>query len=153
MLKSAPCLAPILQITISANVVAIYAALMSTIVGVVQLSNFLRDRARIKISARRNMEIIGAPGHHRKGLTIVQVSNAGRRPVTITTVGARCLHPHNPFVIPECNPALPHELTEGKSLTAIIPPCDLDFSTIDVWEAYDAIGRFHRLRVAPFVPT
>ncbi len=33
---------------------------------------------------------------------------------------------------------------------AIIPPCDLDFSRIDLWEAYDAVGRPYRLYVAPW---
>lgn len=101
---------PNIHLTISGSVVAVYAALVSTITGGVQLWHFLRDRARVKLTVQRNMEIIGGPVH-RKGLTIVRVSNLGRRPVTITTVGARSLFPHNPFIIPECNPQLPHDLT------------------------------------------
>jgi hypothetical protein len=133
--------------SISASTVAVYAAVVSTITGSVQLWHFFRDRARIKLTVQRNMEIIGGPVH-RKGLTIVRVANQGRRPVTITTVGAHNRFPNNPFVIPECNPALPHELTEGKSLMAIIPPCDLDFSKIEWWEACDAVSHPYRLYVA-----
>lgn len=33
---------------------------------------------------------------------------------------------------------------------AIIPPCDLDYSRVDFWEAYDAVGRSYRLYVAPW---
>jgi hypothetical protein len=139
---------PTFHITISGSVVAAYAAVVSTITGTVQLFHFLRDRARVKLSVRRNMEIIGDPRYNGKLLTIVTVRNSGRRPVTITTIGARRLYPHNPFVVPDCKPPLPHELTEGKSLMAIIPPCDLDFSLMDLWEAYDAVGRPYRLRVA-----
>ena len=138
---------PNIHVTISGSVVAVYAAVVSTITGSVQLWHFFRDRARIKLTVQRNMEIIGGPVH-RTGLTIVRVSNLGRRPVTITTVGAQRLFPDTHIVIPECNPQLPHELTEGKSLMAIIPPCDLDFSRIDLWEAYDAVGRPYRLYVA-----
>jgi peptidoglycan/LPS O-acetylase OafA/YrhL len=119
---------PNLHVTISGSVVAVYAAVVSTITGSVQLWHFFRDRARIKLTVQRNMEIVGDPRYARKSLTIVRVANQGRRPVTITTVGAYNLFPDNPFIIPECNPALPHELTEGKSLMAIIPSCDLDFS-------------------------
>ena len=138
---------PNIHVTISGSVVAVYAAVVSTITGTVQLWHFFRDRARIKLTVQRNMEIIGGPVH-RKGLTIIRVSNLGRRPATITTVGARRLFPDTHIVVPECNPQLPHELTEGKSLMAIIPPCDLDFSRIVLWEAYDAVGRPYQLYVA-----
>src|SRR5208282_6124643 len=94
--------------------------------------------------------IVGGPLSARKGLTIVRVANQGRGLVTITTVGAYNLSPGDPFIVPECNPALPHELTEGKCLMAIIPPCDLDFFKIEWWEAYDAVGRPYRLYVAPW---
>jgi len=140
---------PDIRISVSGSAVAIYAALVSTITGSVQLFHFFRDRARIKLTVQRDMEIIGGPAH-RKGLTIVRVANEGRRPVTITTVGAQRIFPDTHFVIPECNPPLPHELTEGKSLVAIIPPCDLNFSRILLWEAYDAVGRPYRLNVAPW---
>jgi hypothetical protein len=141
---------PNIHITISGSMVAIYAAVVSTITGSVQLFHFFRDRARIKLTVRYNMAIMGDPRHNREGLTMVRVTNRGRRPVTITTIGAHQLFPENPFVIPECHPALPHELTEGKCLTAIIPACDLDFSKIESWEAYDAVGRPYRLNVAPW---
>jgi hypothetical protein len=141
---------PTFHIAISGSVLAAYAAVVSTITGAVQLSNFLRDRARIKVSVRHNMQIVGDPRYDGKTLTMVYVINRGRRPVTITTVGAHMLYPHNHIVIPNCNPPLPHELTEGKSLIAIIPPCDLDFSAIDLWVVYDAVGRSYRLRVAPW---
>jgi hypothetical protein len=141
--------APSTHITISGSAVAIYAAIVSTITGSVQLWHFFRDRARIRLTVQRNMEIIGGPVH-RKGLTLVKVANRGRRPVTIATVGAHSLFPHDSFVILECNPQLPHELTEGKTLMAIIPPCDLDFSRVSYWEACDAVGRAYRLYAAPW---
>jgi len=71
----------------------------------------------------------GDPRYDDKTLTIVYVTNLGKRPVTINTVGAALLYPHSDIVLPNCNP-LPHELTEGKNLTAILPPGDLDFSTL-----------------------
>ncbi len=138
-----------IHVTISGSVVAVYAAVVSTVTVSVQLWYFFRDRARIKLTVQLNMVIIGGPVH-RKGLTLVRVANRGRRPVTITTVGAQLLFPSNSIVIPECNPQLPHELTEGRDLIAIMPPCDLDFSKIASWEAYDAVGHPYRLHVAPW---
>lgn len=141
---------PTFHINISGSVVSAYAAVVATATGAVQLFNFLRDRARVKVSARHDMRIMGDPRYSGKTLTIVTVMNAGRRPVTITTVGATTLHPHPHFIIVECQPSLPHELTEGKNLIAILPPCDIDFSTIESWEAWDAVGRPYRSHVAPW---
>jgi hypothetical protein len=143
--------APNFQITISGSVVAAYAAIVSTLTGAVQLLNFRRDRARIRLSVQRNMMIIGDPRYADKKLTLLTVVNSGRRPVTISSVGARCLHPHDSFVIVDTNPSLPHELTEGKNLNARMPTSGLDFSKIDFWEAWDAVGRSYRMREAPWL--
>jgi hypothetical protein len=140
---------PTFHITISGSMVGLYAAVVSTITGTVQLWNFFRDRARIEITVRHNMRIVdGDARYDDKTLTIVYVTNLGRRPVTINSVGAALLHPHPHIIIPNCNPPLPHELTEGKSLIAILPSCDLDFSTIDFWQAGDAMGRTYNLQIA-----
>ena len=63
---------PNIHITISGSAVAVYAAVVSTITGSVQLWHFFRDRARIKLTVQRNMEIIGGPVH-RKGFEVVPV--------------------------------------------------------------------------------
>jgi len=94
------------------------------------------------------MQIFGDPRYYDKILTVVNVINRGRRPVTITTIGAYRVHPHDNFVLTDCNPALPHELTEGKRLSAILPSADMDFSTIDFWHASDAVGNSYKCRVA-----
>src|SRR5579859_4668068 len=139
---------PTIHINITASMVAAYAAVISTLTGAVQLFNFLRGRSRIRISVRRDQMIMGDPKYANQTLTIVTVANAGRRPVTITTVGARCLFPDAHFIIVNSNPPLPHELTEGKYLMAITIEDDLDFSRIQSWEASDATGRSHLLHVA-----
>jgi len=139
---------PTFHLTISGSVVALYAAVVSTLTGVVQISNHFRDRANIKVTVQHQMEIYGDPRYKGKTLTLVNVVNTGRRPVTITTVGAYRVHPHNAFVLTDCNPALPHELTEGKRLSAILPSSDMDFSTIDYWHASDAIGNSYNCRAA-----
>ncbi len=142
--------APVSNTTVAALVVAAYAALVSTATAIVQLFNYRRDRSRIKVCAAYNMEIVGDPANARKGLTIINVMNIGRRPVTINSIGAWRLHPHNPIVIPETHPALPCEITEGRSVRAILPPCNLDLNTIECWEASDGTGHTYRQYIVPW---
>lgn len=78
------------------------------------------------------------------------VSNTGRRPVTITGVGAYNLYPRDPFVLFDTRPVCPCELTEGKQLTAIIDQQGLDTSAIESWEAYTATGKTFRCSVIPW---
>src|ERR1700688_925357 len=99
---------------LAALIVAIYAALISTVTGIVQVFNYRRDRSQIVLKVGHDMVLTTTP--MRKGLTIVSVINMGRRPVTINTVGGWRLYPHNPFVIPETHPDLPYELKEGQKL-------------------------------------
>lgn len=80
--------------------------------------------------------------------TVVTVANAGRRPITIVNVGGYKLYPGKGFVIQQCNPPLPRELTEGKHLTACVDE-EYDLSELESWEAYDAVGHTYRLPVAP----
>jgi hypothetical protein len=131
-------------------IVAVYAAVVATVTGIVQFLNFRRDRDKIKLTARRNMGISGDPRYEDMTLLIVTVANHGRRPVTITSVGAECLFPSQHFVFLDNNPRLPYELTEGKSLTAQTTQEGLDFNIIQCWWATDAVGRTHRLNVAPW---
>jgi hypothetical protein len=73
-------------------------------------------------------------------LCIVTVANLGRRPVTITTVAGYREYPLNPFVVVDCRPNLPHELTEGKHLIGILPSDQMDVSKVVWWSASDAVG-------------
>jgi hypothetical protein len=132
---------PTFHISISGNVVAGYAAVLSTVTGAFQLRNYYLDRARIKVTAQPNMQIYGDPMYAGKTLIMVRVANLGRRPVTITSVGGYRRQPKNvAFVLGNCVPELPHELTEGKSLTAIVEASEIDVSNVHWWYATDAVG-------------
>jgi hypothetical protein len=127
---------PNFHITISASIVAAYAAVLSTITGAAQLWNYRRDRARIKVSAQNNMVMFGDIRYkNNQELCIVTVANRGRRPVTITTVGGYREYPLDLFVVVDCRPNLPHELTEGKHLIAILPSAEMDVSKVLWWSA------------------
>ena len=141
---------PNITIHVSGSAIAIYGAVLSTITAAVQIITHFRDRAHLRIRVQHNMEMIGDPRYASMTLTIMYVVNAGRRPVTITGVGAYRLSPHNPFVIPDTRPQCPCELTEGMQLTAIMGQSDLDLSLMESWEAYTSTGRTYRLNVIPW---
>ncbi|MFZ0481601.1 MAG: hypothetical protein WAL71_20845 [Terriglobales bacterium] len=139
---------PTFHVSISGNVVALYAAVLSTITAAVQIMNFLRDRREIKISVSHRMKMYGDPRYENKLLTMVRVSNTGRRPVTILSIGASQLAPLDSFVLMDTRPALPCELTEGKYFNAIAELVDIDTSKIARWEVGDAAGNLYQLPVA-----
>ncbi|HEV2315062.1 MAG TPA: hypothetical protein VGR94_07135 [Candidatus Acidoferrales bacterium] len=122
-------------------IIAVYGAVLSTVVTAKQ---FARDR----VSVRRNMEMLGDARYDGMKLTILEVTNVGRRPVTITTIGAIRLYPNTNYVTIDSRPQLPCEITEGKYITSIWNQAELDFSTFDYWAAWDSHGRKHRLREA-----
>jgi len=128
------------------TIIAIYGAVLSTIA---ILRQYVGDRVRIKVTVQRNMEMVGDPRYKGMTLTIMTVTNIGRRPVTITTFGAMRLQPSKNFVAIDSRPQLPCEITEGKYINSIWDQSDIDFSTIDYWAAWDSHGRVHKLREAP----
>jgi hypothetical protein len=116
-------------ISITANVVAFYAAIMSTVIAGVQLSNYLRDRARLKVrialrriatapDGRRVSMSLGFPApSNSKIFLVINALNLGRRPLKITHWGGKFVKTHvgkNAFTVyPE---QLPKILSEGESV-------------------------------------
>jgi hypothetical protein len=75
--------------------------------------------------------------------TTLVVTNAGRRPLTITNIGWRDVQYKVDF-FRETVPGLPHELTEGKYVAGIIDEEGLRFDEILYFSAYDALGREYK---------
>lgn len=136
------------------TLLAVYAAILSTTTGVAQVITFLRDRSDIKLSSQRVTETFEVDGIMGAGetVTVISVVNAGRRPVTITNVGAVFLFPKSSFTDLVCSPTVPTELTEGKQLTAVAEDEQIDLAEVEAWEVIDAIGNTYRKSVAPFFP-
>ena len=129
-------------------IIAVYGAVLSTIA---IWRQFLSERAKVKITVSRNMQIVGDPRYHGMTLTVLQVTNVGRRPVTIRSFGAIGLYPNKSIVAIDTQPQLPFEITEGKFITSSWDQADLDFSTIDYWAAWDSHGRVYKVREASWV--
>ena len=126
-------------------VIAAYGALLSTIVAVWQI---LSNRARVKMTVRRNMLAFGDPRYQGVTLTAITVTNVGRRPVTITSMGYFGLYPNLSLAMMDTIPQLPREITEGKFIKGYLPQNDLNFSAIDYWESRDSHERIYKVREA-----
>lgn len=113
---------PTFNISISGSVLALYGAVLATITATAQIISFLRDRANVKVTYKRNMTIVGHPdaSHGDVLFTILRAANAGRRPLTITGMGGYRLHPRKGFICRDTAPPIPIELTEGKYVNARI---------------------------------
>jgi hypothetical protein len=131
---------PTINITISANALAVYATIVSTITAIAQIWYYYLDRRNIKITVRHNMQIYGDPRYAGMTLSIVRVANAGRRPVTITSVGAIRDVPNTSFAFQDITPQVPLELTEGKYLVAVVPLTQEQIDEIQWFYAGDALG-------------
>jgi hypothetical protein len=131
---------PTINITISANALAVYATVVSTITAVAQIWYYFLDRRNIKVTVRHNIQIYGDPRYAGMTLTTVQVANAGRRPVTITSVGAIRDVPKTSFAFQDITPQVPVELTEGKYLLAVVPLTQGEIDEIQWFYAGDALG-------------
>jgi hypothetical protein len=125
--------------------IAIYGAVLSTVVAMRQI---LGERVRVKVTVKRNMQVVGDPRYRGMTLTVLTVTNIGRRPVTITTFGTVPLYPNTGLVAIDTQPQLPCEITEESYITSKWPQAEIDFSTIDYWAAWDSHGRMHRLHEA-----
>jgi len=139
---------PHFTVTISASAVAWYAAIVSTLSSAVQFANYLRDRVHVGITVQKNMQTVNDPIHDGMTLTIVKVTNSGRRPVTITNVGVMYLDDRG-AIFTDNIPHIPSELTEGKYITTLADQKKLRFDEIRYFVAYDAVGREYRSHFAP----
>jgi hypothetical protein len=139
-----------LHINISGSMLAFYGAVVSTCTAAAQIITFLRDRVRVKIVVQRNMHVIGDARYENMALVSIQVANAGRRPFTVSHIGGAYLYPHPNFMAANSTPQLPHELTEGKHITALLDQTDINDELLSSWDVYDTLGRKHSLTAAPW---
>jgi hypothetical protein len=138
---------PLFTLSITASVVAWYAALVATLALCIQIGHFLRDRVKVKVRFQRNMEIMGDPMRANIVFTHLEIVNAGRRPVTITNVTLVYLKGGG-AIATDVLPRPPFELTEGKQANAFLDESVLRFGEIRAFQAHDAVGRTYRANFA-----
>jgi hypothetical protein len=131
-----------MNITITAEVVAWYGAIVGTgSLGVSGL-NAWRDRARIVVTARPGYRVKNAPGYSPDKLYVaVTVANRGRRPVTISHVWVEKADSTKQKILLDDSIHGPREITEGKAAQYLMDQTGLDRTTIKRVYAGDMAGR------------
>jgi hypothetical protein len=87
-------------------VIAIYGAVLST---VTIFRQYFSDRVKVKFTVSKDMQMVGHPKHREMTLTVLTVTNVGKRVVTIRTFGTVPLYPHLGLVAVDTTPQLPCE--------------------------------------------
>ena len=139
----------LISITITAEAVAWWGAIVATVLAVLRVAELLRDRVNVAVTYQTGMELIG-PGQPSddKNYLVLTVVNKGRRPVTITTVaGIPKSKRDKTFILLDSIREGPRELLEGKSTKYMVPEQDLDLAKLKYFAAYDMTGREYRCKV------
>jgi len=131
-----------MNITITAEVVAWYGAIVGTGSLVVGALNAWRDRARVAVRARPGYRVQNAPGYSPDKLYVaVTVANRGRRPVTISHVWMERADSQEKILLSDSFLQGNREITEGKATQYLMDQAGLDLGTIKRVYAGDQAGR------------
>ncbi len=82
--------------------------------------------------------------------TLLKVINKGRRPFTVETAGYVFLKKNGGAILGDSMRRGAVELTEGKSITFLAGQESVDFSEINYFAVYDAVGNVYKKYIAPF---
>lgn len=135
---------------ISAPVIAWYAAIVATIMALIRVWDFLKDRVSLKVTFEPNQKIYNDPVFSPDTIYIyIKVVNSGRRPTTVTNVYLTDVKGPKGWLTPDARPPLPCHLTEGKHLFVIAEQKGVDLKNVAHAVAEDALGRKFRCSVAP----
>jgi hypothetical protein len=135
-------------LTITASVVAWYAAIVATVGAFIQVGNYLRDRVSVIVKYQRGMETINDPLRDGMTFTFLEIVNAGRRPVTITNVTLSYLHGGGAVLTDVMPTRPPFQLTEGQKSNAFVDEAGTRFDEIESFNAHDAVGRTFKVAYA-----
>lgn len=144
------------KLEISANAVAWYGAIVATLGALTSLYNVLRDKARVKITYQKDMQVGGIQNLYDPNKTYVDITviNKGRRPIRIAKVAVRTVgkglkyllltdsfFPHVNKILTEEDPTAGFLLEQNEDLLA------------SAWYicVYDGTGKVYRkfMRISP----
>ncbi len=137
------------DITISANVVAWYGAIVATVSGLMGGYAIWRDRTKLKVSVSPSMNIMPLPSGSdpNAAFVVVKVANVGRRPIHLEnahfkprTKGKKWLVVFTPW---RPGPIL----NEGQSATTFVDRSELSLADMESIIVYDQAGRSWKARI------
>lgn len=125
---------------------AIYGAILSTLVFTWDIIKYYKDKPKLRVSANHRV-LIGAHNSERKiGIDMI---NEGKRPITIVASGFRLDTETDENVVTILDPQLPKELHEGQRHTTFVIPEELNASKILHAWARAATGREYSSKKHP----
>lgn len=136
-------------IHVKTNWIAIYGAFFATLGFLLSVSNYLRDRSKIKIQYKEEWKMLGQHEHYKENTLYseIRVINKGRRPIKIEKLGARVDHEKDwimvfdPFWFNRTN----RILTEENPSTSIYWEKKLfDAKKISYFTVTDASGKSYK---------
>jgi hypothetical protein len=136
-------------ITITADVVAWYAAIVGTLALAVNVYLAWRDRAHLTVTARSGYRV--TPGAHSyspdKLYINVTVANRGRRPTTVSRVWLTRKGEPGALLLSESFLPGSRELKEGTSTLYVVDQSGIDLDEVEYVYASDEAGRQWRGRL------
>lgn len=146
-----------LKVEISANVVAWYAAIISTISLMVTGYNIWRDRARIKIEYEPNRILLGdvsALGYKDKKYLSISVINRGRRPIRIESASLKILNKKElALLVDSFSEKRIKVITEDSPTTTFLADQDqIDIKNVWYVLIVDGAGRNYKKYINIFLP-
>lgn len=125
---------------------AIYGAILSTLVFSWDILKYYKDKPKLRVSANHRA-LIGSYKSERKiGIDMI---NEGKRPITIVASGFKLDIEPDENVVTVLDSQLPKELHEGQRHTTFVIPEELNASKILYAWARSATGREYRSKKHP----
>lgn len=130
--------------------IAIYGAVLASVNSIIQIINARKDRADVILKVRKNMSTVGLPRYEGMTLTLVTATNRGKRPVTVQGFSTKLLDSNDEWLLGDIRPTLPHEITEGRDVTAFVDEARLNRDLVEYYYVWDSVGRNFKINVAPW---
>ncbi len=138
-----------MNVTITADVVAWYAAVVATGAFVVNAYNAWRDRARLVVSARSGYQVTPGPHPYSPDATYISitVANPGRRPATVERVWLTVRGKKGGLLAHDSLIGGARKLEEGTSTSYMVNQSELNLEDLESVCASDQSGRTWRGRI------
>jgi dihydroxyacetone kinase len=132
-------------------IIAIYGGCLATINSIMQIVNHRKDRADVILKVRTNMAAVKEPRYANMKLTLVTATNRGKRPVTIQGFATKLLDTRSEeYLLRDIRPPLPHEITEGREVTAFVNQAGDNLKFVEFYYVWDSVGRNFKINMAPW---
>lgn len=113
--------------------------------------SYFRDNAKVKVKAFKKMNTITpGVGSSEKTYLVINVANAGRRPVIVNKAAFVSLKSRGGGISSSSMMYGNQKLSEGKAIDYMMEDEDIDYSDVSHVSVYDSIGNEYRCYLTPW---